>query len=164
MGWQEYTPNPIAWRNDNDLELQEYNGMPSGISVNQYGHVKTVTRRAAPLLDQRTINASGETKVFTLEGAETAVVQMHAASAPVGFNMAFEATLDPDPTDAAEVGWFPVPAVRTSNGTAETTTGVLAAVPAYAWRIDTRGLSAIRLRVTAKTAGAEQVIVLVSRA
>lgn len=159
---QEYLPNPIAFRNDVGDDLTEGNWMPSGIAVDNAGAV--LTRPRSYLANEsKILNAAGDTKLVMLEGATTAIVQIWANSVPVGFNMAFEATTDEALADGI-VGWVPVPAVRTSTGTAETATGVLNAVPAYAWRIDTRGFTAIRLRVTAKTAGAEQVLVNVCRA
>lgn len=154
---QEYTAAPNAFRNEDFAELTEGELMPSGIAVDRYGHVLTVVRSWADF-ETFLVNASGETHEVQLDyGETTMIVQM--AGVPVGFNLSFEGALTAD----AALGWFPVPAVRTSNGTAETTTGVLNAVPAYAWRIDVRGLAAIRLKATAKTAGDEQVILGIAK-
>lgn len=135
------------------------------LQVDWLGRLMTVAETHSVPYDEYSgfFNASGDTRVFRIEGADTAVVQIAAFSSVVGFNMAFEATLSDNDQDVFDAGWFPVPAVRTSNGTSETSTGVLNAVPDYAWRIDTRGFQTLRLRVTAKAAESGQVFVFVNR-
>lgn len=151
-----YLPNPIAWRNDTHYELDGDNWAPAPISVDATGAVFVITQPRPYSRAGLTMTAVGDAAGIPMEGASCVVVQIASDTPPNGFNMSFEGINDDGP--------FQVQAVRTSNGAAENSTGVLNALPAYAWRIDTRGIKALQLTVTAKAAGSAAVKIAIQRA
>jgi hypothetical protein len=67
-----------------------------------------------------------------------------------GVNCTFEGSLQ----DTGE-NWFGIQAVRSNANTIETTTGVLGAMPAYAWEMSVNALKRVRVRATARTSGTQ---------
>jgi hypothetical protein len=67
-----------------------------------------------------------------------------------GINCTFEGSLQ----DTGE-NWFGIQAVRTNANTIETTTGVLGAMPTYAWEMSVNALKRVRVRATARTSGTQ---------
>jgi hypothetical protein len=67
-----------------------------------------------------------------------------------GINCTFEGSLQ----DTGE-NWFGIQAVRSNANTIETTTGVLGAMPAYAWEMSVNALKRVRVRATARTSGTQ---------
>lgn len=63
-----------------------------------------------------------------------------------GHNVAFEGTVD-------GTNWFGVQAVRTNANVIEASSGALSAAPAYGWRINSNGLTGLRVRSTAHSSG-----------
>lgn len=97
------------------------------------------------------ITASGQSFVVPANAASMAIVQMVAASL-VGHNAAIEGSMDS--STGSDGNWFTISASRSNApATIEQATGVLAATPAYVWRIPCVGLKYIRFRATAHTSG-----------
>lgn len=67
-----------------------------------------------------------------------------------GVNVTFEGSLE-----ATGDNWFGVQAVRSNANTIETATGVLAAQPAYGWKLSVNALKRVRVRCTARTSGTQ---------
>lgn len=86
-------------------------------------------------------------------GDDTGTVTAHCKGAFAGANCIFEASVDSE--TGLDGTWFAIQAVRSNANTAESTTGVLAAAPAYAWEFSVASYSYIRVRVTAFTSGAQ---------
>lgn len=98
-----------------------------------------------------TITANGQSFVVPVLQANFVLVQMVATSL-VGHNAAIEASMDSG--NGTDGNWFTISAGRTNApSTIEQSTGVLAATPAYMWRINTAGMKYIRFRATAHTSG-----------
>jgi hypothetical protein len=68
-----------------------------------------------------------------------------------GVNVTFEGSLEA----SGDANWFGVQAVRSNANTIETTTGVLAAQPAYGWELSVNALRRVRVRCTARTSGTQ---------
>lgn len=86
-------------------------------------------------------------------GDDTGTVTAHCKGTFAGANCIFEASVDSE--TGLDGTWFAIQALRSNANTAESTTGVLAAAPAYAWEFSVASYSYIRVRVTAFTSGAQ---------
>jgi hypothetical protein len=73
------------------------------------------------------------------------------AASLTGHNVTFEGSIDS--TNGTDGAWFGIQVVRSNANTIETTSGVLAATPAYAWEASVNGLAYLRVRATAHTGG-----------
>jgi hypothetical protein len=78
---------------------------------------------------------------------------IHCAGTFAGVNVTFEGSLNS--TNGTDGNWFTVQAIRSNANTIETTTGVLAAAPAYAWELSVNALKYFRVRATAWTSGTQ---------
>jgi hypothetical protein len=96
------------------------------------------------------ITANGQSVVVPVLGTSTTIITMAAASLS-GHNATFECSNTS--TDGVNGTWVTVTATRTNAGTSETSTGVLAATPAYGWKIFIAGYRYMRIRATAHTGG-----------
>lgn len=97
------------------------------------------------------ITANGQSFVVPVLQANFVMVQMVAA-ALVGHNCAIEGSMDSN--TGSDGNWFTISASRSNApATIEQATGVLAATPAYMWRVNTAGLKYVRFRATAHTSG-----------
>lgn len=130
------------------------------LHVNQDGRLKVASRPALyPLLsmDVSAVQATPATPVALATAyadvADCSNVVMHVTGTFAGMNCTFEASLDS--TNGTNGNWFTIMAVRTSVSTVETTTGVLAAMPAYGWEMSTNGYAFVRVRCTARTSGTQ---------
>lgn len=68
-----------------------------------------------------------------------------------GVNVSFEGSLEA----SGDSRWFSIQAVRSNSNAIETTTGVLAAQPIYAWEMSVNALARVRVRCTARTSGTQ---------
>lgn len=84
-------------------------------------------------------------------GSAVAIVQMTAAASLVGHNIIFEGSTNS--TNGTDGNWFTIQASRTATNTIESSSGVLAGIPAYAWRVLVAGYAFFRIRTTAHTSG-----------
>lgn len=120
------------------------------IKIDEEGRVKVATKPASFTLEQGNITANAQTVFSDVRRASNVQIHMVAASL-VGHNSTFEGSIDS--TNGTDGNWFGIQVVRSNANTIETTTGVLAATPAYAWEASVNGLSFIRVRATAHTSG-----------
>lgn len=93
------------------------------------------------------ITANGQSVSASVDSASNVMIQMTSAVTLSGHNATFEASIDGGTT------WFTIQVVRSNGNTIETTTGVLAAAPVYAWEASVNGCTNVRVRATAHTAG-----------
>lgn len=84
-------------------------------------------------------------------GAACGVVISMVATSLVGHNATFE--VSNNSTNGTDGTWYPIQVQRTNASTLESTTGVLAATPGYAWSGNLAGLCWFRIRATAHTSG-----------
>lgn len=77
-------------------------------------------------------------------------VMMFCTGTFAGINVSFEGCLE-----STGENWFGIQAVRSNANTIETTTGVLSAMPVYAWELSVNALSRVRVRATARTSGTQ---------
>ena len=101
-----------------------------------------------PIVD--VITANGQNVAMQVGASGVVAVTMVAASL-VGHNATFEVSIDS--TNGTDGTWVAVQALRSNANTIETTTGVLAASPAYGWRVGVAGWNWFRIRATAHTSG-----------
>ena len=80
-------------------------------------------------------------------------LMIHCAGTFAGANCTFEGSLNS--TNGTDGNWFAVQAIRSNANTIETSTGVLAAAPAYAWELSVNALKYFRIRATAWTSGTQ---------
>ena len=73
------------------------------------------------------------------------------ATSLVGHNATFEASNNS--TNGTDGNWYSVQMVRSNANTVETSTGVLAATPAYMWQVNVSDYGYFRVRATAHTSG-----------
>jgi hypothetical protein len=79
---------------------------------------------------------------------------MRVPSAVAGHNCTFEVSTNS--TNGSDGTWYAIHAVRSNANTIETSTGVLAATPAYGWEASVNGWNWFRVRATAHTSGAAE--------
>lgn len=118
--------------------------------INEDKRLKVAAAPALAALVTGTITASGQTVSCLCERWSNVMLHI-VASGLTGHNCTFEGSLDS--TDGTNGAWFTVQAVRSNANTIETTSGVLAATPTYAWELSVNGLKYIRVRATAHTGG-----------
>ena len=109
----------------------------------------SVKSASFPVVSQA-ITAAAQTFPVAVDEADHTLFQMVAASL-VGHNVTFEGSVDS--TTGADGTWVAIAALRTNVNTLEGTTGVLAATPAYGWRVHSAAFSFVRVRCTAHTSG-----------
>lgn len=114
------------------------------------GHMAVVTVPYIPDLVTGALAAVGNTVVADVRRASTVVIALVSGTF-AGLNAIFEGSLDS--TDGINGSWTALSAVRSNSNTVESVTGVIAAVPAYSWRLNTSGYNWLRVRATALTSG-----------
>jgi hypothetical protein len=140
----------LAVRADNETSLSIPDGDYTPLQVNSVGRLKVSTQPGLYDIVTGNITANAQTVFCRVDRASNVMLHMVAASL-VGHNSTFEGSIDS--TNGTDGAWFGIQAVRTNANTIETTTGVLAATPAYAWEASVNGLSFVRVRATAHTSG-----------
>lgn len=139
----------LAVRQDGDATPVDANGDYSALQTNQLGRLKVSARPGDIDATVGTITANAQTVVIDAKRMGNVAVTVNGTFA--GVNLTFEATID-------GTNWFGIQAARTIGGVVEATTGALSASPAYAWNIGATSYSSIRVRATAFTSGAMNVI------
>lgn len=145
-----YAPGPLVvvggLRDDGDTSPVSASGDVHPFLFNGVGRLKVSAMPGIYTATTGTITASGQTVSVNVERASNVMFFMVATSL-VGHNCTFEGSID------GGVNWFVVQAVRSNANTIETTTGVLAATPTYAWEASVNALTNFRVRATAHTSG-----------
>jgi hypothetical protein len=144
-GWLMWTV-----RRDADTPIQVTDGSLSPLQTDEGGRLKTSVYPASQALVSGSISASGQAVAIDVNRVGSLNIGM-TATALVGHNAAFEYSLNS--TDGVNGTWYAVQAVRSNANTIETSTGVLAATPAYGWEISCNGYAWLRIRATAHTSG-----------
>ena len=117
------------------------------LSTQATGRLKVSDAPAAYAVVTGSINSASTTIVADVSHASNVVIEV-ASGTFAGVNFIFESSID-GTTWKAEV------AARTNGtGVAESTSGVIAAAPAYRWEISVNGTNSFRVRATAWTSGA----------
>lgn len=101
------------------------------------------------------------TAAFPVAGRDAIVVFM-VLSGVASANFTFEGSLNS--TDGSNGDWFAILGIQTSGASAEATTGILSATPAYGWMFDTLGVAWFRVRATSGTFGTATVFMSSSQA
>lgn len=121
-------------------------GQSHTLSTNATGRLKTSDAPAAYTLITGTITGIGSTVVADVSHASNVVVEV-ASGTFAGVNFIFESSLD-------GTIWKTEFGVRTNGtGVTESTSGVIAAAPAYRWELSVNALTQFRVRATAWTSG-----------
>ena len=123
-----------------DADGAAANGQPHPLLINDQGRLKTAGAAAqfAPVdMAVSAIQAAANTPVANATAfanvEQVSNVMAYVTGTFAGMNCTFEGSLDS--TNGTDGTWFTLQAVRSNANTVETTTGVLAAAPAYAWEI-----------------------------
>jgi hypothetical protein len=140
----------LAVRADSETSLVGSDGDYAPLQVNEVGRLKVSAQPGIYAMVTGNITANAQTVFCQVDRASNVMLHMVAASL-VGHNVTFEGSLNS--TNGTDGAWFGIQAVRSNANTIETTTGVLAATPAYAWEASVNGLSFVRVRATAHTSG-----------
>lgn len=118
--------------------------------LDEAGRLKVATQPASYPLVSGNIAAVNGQLALKVDRASNVMVSM-ATAALSGHNCVFEGSLNS--TNGTDGSWFQIQAVRSNSNTIETSTGVLAAAPAYAWELSVNGLNWFRIRATSHTSG-----------
>jgi hypothetical protein len=139
----------LAIRSDSDVPTAN-DGDYTALKLDEAGRLKVAAQPASyPLVSGGIVAPNGAVACAVSRSSNVMVSMVAAALA--GHNATFEGSLDS--TNGVDGNWFVIQAVRTNANTIETTTGVLAATPAYAWELSVNGLNWFRVRATAHTGG-----------
>jgi hypothetical protein len=140
----------LAMRQQADTTSTNTDGDYTLLKIDEEGRLKVATKPASFTLISSNITASAQTAFCDTSRASNVMISMVATSL-VGHNVTFEGSIDS--TTGSDGNWFGIQAVRSNANTIETSSGVLASTPAYAWEASVNGLSFIRVRATAHTSG-----------
>jgi hypothetical protein len=140
----------LAKRRDSDTTTVA-DGDLNTLNLDEEGRLKVASKPASysPIVGNIT---SATSTVFTLT-ERFSNLMVHCAGTFAGVNCTFEGSLNS--TNGVDGSWFAVQAIRSNANTIETTTGVLAAAPAYAWELSVNALKYFRIRATAWTSGTQ---------
>ena len=145
-----YSPGSLAMvggvRRDGDTSPVSADGDVHPMTFNSIGRLKVSAMPGIYTATTGNITANAQTVVCDVSRASNVMMHMVATSL-VGHNVTFEGSIDGGTT------WFGIQVVRTNANTIETTTGVLAATPAYAWEASVNAYTNVRVRATAHTSG-----------
>lgn len=120
------------------------------LQIDAVGRLKASVQPALYPLATGSITGNTQTVFCQVDRASNVMVFMEAASL-VGHNVTFEGSLNS--TNGIDGSWFSIQVVRSNANTIETTSGVLAATPIYAWEASVNGLAFMRVRATAHVSG-----------
>jgi hypothetical protein len=148
----------LVRRRDSDAEPTVDDGDLTFLNIDEEGRLKTSSKPASyPDItgDITAIQATIGTPVAggTVSGdvSRASNIMAFCTGTFAGVNVTFEGSLEA----SGDANWFGVQAVRSNANTIETTTGVLAAQPAYGWELSVNALRRVRVRCTARTSGAQ---------
>jgi hypothetical protein len=139
----------LGVRQDADGPSAGSDGDYTALKLNQFGRLKVSAQPAFYPLT--TGNITSATSAVPLNVARISNVMVYVAGTFAGVNFTFEGSLNS--TNGTDGNWFAIQAVRSNANTIETTSGVLAAAPAYGWELSVNGLNWFRVRATAWTSG-----------
>lgn len=140
----------LAIRSDDDLPTAN-NGDYTILKMDEEGRLKVASKPASYAATVGNVTSATSTVVVNTERFSNLMI--HCAGTFAGVNCTFEGSLNS--TNGTDGNWFAVQAIRSSANTIETTTGVLAAAPAYAWELSVNALRYFRIRATAWTSGTQ---------
>jgi hypothetical protein len=146
------TPGQIMLAKRRDADTTSVaDGDLNTLNLDEEGRLKVASKPAsyAPIVGNVT---SATSTVFALT-ERFSNLMIHCAGTFAGVNCTFEGSLNS--TNGVDGNWFAVQAIRSNANTIETTTGVLAAAPAYAWELSVNALKYFRIRATAWTSGTQ---------
>ena len=139
----------LGVRQDSDGPTAGNDGDYTALKLNQFGRLKVSAQPAFYPLT--TGNITSATSTVPLNVGRISNVMVYVAGTFAGVNFTFEGSLNS--TNGTDGQWFAIQAVRSNANTIETTSGVLAAAPAYGWELSVNGLNWFRVRATAWTSG-----------
>jgi hypothetical protein len=140
----------LMQRRDTDASAVSGDGDYATLKGDEEGRLKVSTKPASFDLVSGTITGNGQTVFADVRRASNVMFMMNTG-ALAGHNVSFEGSIDS--TNGTDGVWFAIQAVRSNANTIETSTGALAATPAYAWECSVNGLAYVRVRTTAHTSG-----------
>ena len=140
----------LAKRRDSDSTTVA-DGDLNTLNMDEEGRLKVASKPASYAATVGNVTSATSTVVVNTERFSNLMI--HCAGTFAGVNCTFEGSLNS--TNGTDGNWFAVQAIRSSANTIETTTGVLAAAPAYAWELSVNALRYFRIRATAWTSGTQ---------
>lgn len=140
----------LAKRRDTDSTTVA-DGDLNTLNMDEEGRLKVASKPASYAATVGNVTSASSTVVVNTERFSNLMI--HCAGTFAGVNCTFEGSLNS--TNGTDGNWFAVQAIRSSANTIETTTGVLAATPAYAWELSVNALRYFRIRATAWTSGTQ---------
>jgi hypothetical protein len=120
------------------------------MKMDEEGRLKVSTKPASYAAATGSITANGQNVSIPCGRFGNIAISM-VATALVGHNISFECSNNS--TNGTDGNWYGVQAVRSNANTVETTSGVLAATPAYMWHVNVGDYTYFRVRATAHTSG-----------
>lgn len=138
---------------DSKLELARtlLESLDTKIQVSEDDRIKVASSQAIYEVLKQNITASGQTFPIDVTTVSNIMVHCRVNPSAAGHNSTFEGSLNS--TNGVDGNWFTVQAVRSNANTVETSSGVLAATPAYCWELSVNALKWFRIRTTAHTSG-----------
>lgn len=140
----------LAKRRDSDSTAVA-DGDLNTLNMDEEGRLKVASKPASYIATVGNVTSATSTVFVNTERFSNLMI--HCTGTFAGANCTFEGSLNS--TNGTDGNWFGVQAIRTSANTIETTTGVLAAAPAYAWELSVNALKYFRIRATAWTSGTQ---------
>jgi hypothetical protein len=139
----------LAIRADTDAPTAGADGDYTSLKCDEAGRLKVAVQPAGYPLSTGTITSA--TSTVPVNVSRVSNVMVYVAGTFAGVNFTFEGSLNS--TNGTDGNWFAIQAVRSNANTIETTSGVIAAAPAYGWELSVNGLNWFRVRATAWTSG-----------
>lgn len=139
----------LAIRSDGDVPTAN-DGDYTALKLDEVGRLKVSTQPASYSDVVGSITANAQTVVINCDRASNITITM-VATTLVGHNASFE--YSNNSTNGTDGNWYGVQVGRTNANTADLTTGVLAATPAYGWEASVNAYKWFRVRATAHTSG-----------
>ena len=140
----------LAKRRDSDSTTVA-DGDLNTLNMDEEGRLKVASKPASYAATVGNVTSATSTVVVNTERFSNLMI--HCAGTFAGANCTFEGSLNS--TNGTDGNWFAVQAIRSNANTIETTTGVLAAAPAYAWELSVNAMKWFRIRATAWTSGTQ---------
>ena len=140
----------LGIRSDSDAFTAD-NGDYTVLKLDEEGRLKVASKPAS--YTATVGNVTSATSTVPLNCERFSNLMIHCTGTFAGANCTFEGSLNS--TNGTDGNWFTVQAIRSNANTIETTTGVLAAAPAYAWELSVNALKYFRVRATAWTSGTQ---------
>lgn len=140
----------LAKRKDSDSTTVA-DGDWNSLNMDEEGRLKVASKPASYAATVGNVTSATSTVFINTERFSNLMI--HCTGTFAGANCTFEGSLNS--TNGTDGNWFTVQAIRSNANTIETTTGVLAAAPAYAWELSVNALKYFRIRATAWTSGTQ---------